>query len=99
MNEDDKEHSDKRQKTDLEGPVKTSAETSAAFSGDFPCVRMSFHGGGAHVWRLADVVALRTRRMAGELVGADLGFPAQNLSHGPPLTLAPEEVRACLCFF
>ena len=48
--------------------------------------------GGAYVWRVADIVALRASRIGGELVGADLGFPAQNISHGPPLSLSPEEV-------
>ncbi len=55
--------------------------------------RMSFLArGGAYVWRPEDIVTLRSRRVSGELVGADLGFPAQNISHGPPLSLSPEEV-------
>jgi hypothetical protein len=58
------------------------------------CPRITFHCGGAHVWDVEDILALRKERIGGELVGADLGFPAQNISHGPPLTLAPEEVRA-----
>lgn len=70
--------------------VKTEGEDDEQASVTVP--RVSFHVGGAHVWQVDDILLLRRHRVAGELVGADLGFPAQNITHGPPLTLAPEEV-------
>lgn len=55
--------------------------------------RLSFlSGGGAYVWSVDDIVLLRSKRISGELIGADMFFPSQNIDHGPPMCLSPEEV-------
>jgi hypothetical protein len=72
--------------------AKVEAEAPAGAPDVAPKKRISFLArGGAYVWQVADIVALRNRHIGGELVGADMGFPAQNITHGPPLSLSPEE--------
>ncbi len=84
----------KRAKVEVDAaPVRAEEEAVTPATADTaPKKRISFLArGGAYVWQVADIVALRKRHIAGELVGADMGFPAQNITHGSPLSLSPEE--------